>query len=238
MIRIFLSLVAVAVVCVPSIHAQGVSTYLEDEADGAVRVEISGIPVPLPPQTLWERIQTLLGTRKDTKYRPEIGTVFTVNSSAYASSPYQTDSTPCITAVGTRVRPGVVASNFLPIGTVLEVNGLKFIVEDRMNARYDGYFVDLWFSSTSQALEFGRKSLEITVVGYEEPGTNVRAVATVDTDEEEVTVDTVPKPGIWETVKVTFSSLTNLLGARVSQDVNRYDVDCLAEEEAAATDAQ
>ena len=205
------------------VGAQDVPSYLADESDASVRVEIVGVPTPLPPQTLWQKLQTFLGVRKSTVWKPDIGTKFTVNSSAYASSPYQTDSSPCITASGTRVRPGVVASNFLPIGTVLDINGLKFIVEDRMNPRYAGYFLDIWFPSTSEALEFGRRKLEITVIAYADAGTDVRIVATP-------TPTPVPKKlTAWENVQATLSNVTSLIGVRVSQDVNRYDVDCLAE---------
>ncbi len=35
--------------------------------------------------------------------QPEPGTTMTVPITGYAPSPYQTDSTPCITAAGTRV---------------------------------------------------------------------------------------------------------------------------------------
>lgn len=102
--------------------------------------------------------------------RPPIGTTFTVIASAYAPSVYQTDSTPCITAAGTRVRPGVVASNFLPFGTLLDINSQQYIVEDRMNARYQGKFIDIWFPSTALAQEFGRQTLHASIIGYGTPG--------------------------------------------------------------------
>lgn len=103
---------------------------------GAVwRVEVSDITpieeVEAPPATGWLSGLRLWLTSKSTLQRLPIGTTFTIHSSAYASSPYQTDSTPCITAAGTRVRQGVVASNFLPMGTILEINGERYIVEDR-----------------------------------------------------------------------------------------------------------
>src|SRR3990167_1248447 len=40
-----------------------------------------------------------------------------VTITAYSSTPEETDSTPFITASGTHVRDGVVAANFLPLGT-------------------------------------------------------------------------------------------------------------------------
>ncbi|MEX1112381.1 MAG: 3D domain-containing protein [Candidatus Andersenbacteria bacterium] len=205
--------------------AQDVSSYLNDTADSAVRVEVE-LPPELAPAvdtSFWGKLRSFLGVRKQSQVLPAIGTTFTVNSSAYASSPYQTDSTPCITAAGTRVRPGVVASNFLPIGTILEIDGETFIVEDRMNARYAGYFIDLWFPSTSSALEFGRKKLVVTVVGYGEAGDDIRGGAL---SQEEVEFE---DPTVWDTIKSSISLLTAVITTRKPGDVNRFDVDCLSE---------
>lgn len=38
---------------------------------------------------------------------------------AYSSTNGQTDGTPYLTAIGTPVRDGIIAANFLPIGTVM-----------------------------------------------------------------------------------------------------------------------
>jgi len=77
---------------------------------------------------------------------------------AYSSEPWQTDSTPFITASNTHVRDGIVATNFLPIGTRVRIPGLYgdkiFIVEDRMNRRYT-YHMDIWMSETPDAINFG-----------------------------------------------------------------------------------
>ncbi len=77
---------------------------------------------------------------------------------AYSSTVWQCDSTPFITASGTHVRDGVIAANFLPIGTRVrfpELYGDKiFIVEDRMNARYT-YRADIWMETTGEAVDFG-----------------------------------------------------------------------------------
>ena len=58
----------------------------------------------------------------------------------YSSTIDQTDSTPFITANGTYVRDGIVASNFLVFGTVVKFPELfgdkRFVVMDRMNPRY------------------------------------------------------------------------------------------------------
>lgn len=86
---------------------------------------------------------------------------------AYSSTHDQTDASPFITASGTRVRDGVVAANFLPIGTKVKISSVfgdkTFVVEDRMNARYL-HRLDIWMPSRAQALQFGVKTLEIEII--------------------------------------------------------------------------
>ena len=69
--------------------------------------------------------------------RPTSAKTYIVEASGYSSTHDQTDDTPFITASGTYVRDGVVAANFLPIGTVIKIPDLygnkTFVVEDRMN---------------------------------------------------------------------------------------------------------
>mgnify|MGYP001576943841 CR=1 FL=1 len=86
---------------------------------------------------------------------------------ANSSTRDQTDDTPFITASGTHVRDGVVAANFLPIGTKIRfptMYGNKvFIVEDRMNSRYT-YRVDIWMRTREEAKQFGLRNLPIEVI--------------------------------------------------------------------------
>ncbi len=92
--------------------------------------------------------------------------VKTVQASAYNSVPGQTDSTPFITASGTHVRRGVVAANFLPIGTKVtfpDIYGDEvFVVEDRMNKRYQNN-VDIWMEDIGDARQFGRRNVRIHI---------------------------------------------------------------------------
>lgn len=102
-----------------------------------------------------------------------------VNASAYNSLGSQTDSTPNITATGTRTRPGVIALSrdllrVFPYGTRVTLadptgkfnsllKGRIFVVEDTMNARkYNS--VDVWMQSYNQAMKFGVRNLIITKV--------------------------------------------------------------------------
>lgn len=83
---------------------------------------------------------------------------------AYSSCPEETDDTPFITASGQRVRDGIIATNELPIGTKVIIEGLgEFEVQDRTNKRYD-YRVDIWMSSKEEALNFGRQLKEIYIL--------------------------------------------------------------------------
>lgn len=101
-----------------------------------------------------------------------------LKSTAYNSLSSQTDSTPHITATGTRTRPGVVALSrdmlrLFPYGTRVRitplngshpyVNGRVFIVEDTMHARKTGQ-VDIWMPTRSQAMQWGVRSVRITAL--------------------------------------------------------------------------
>lgn len=89
-----------------------------------------------------------------------------VTTTAYSSDVWQTDSTPFITASGTTVRHGVLAANFLPIGTKVKIPALYgdqiFVVEDRMNARY-WQRMDIWMATNAEAKTFGARRLEIEI---------------------------------------------------------------------------
>ncbi len=90
----------------------------------------------------------------------------TVPATAYNSEVGQCDDTPFITASGTHVRPGVIAANFLPIGTKIKIpkyyGNQIFVVEDRMNARYNKR-IDIWMTKHSDAIAWGMKNVEIEV---------------------------------------------------------------------------
>ncbi|MBU0629744.1 MAG: 3D domain-containing protein [Candidatus Margulisbacteria bacterium] len=90
----------------------------------------------------------------------------TVTSTAYNSLPNQTDDTPWITAMGTRCREGVVASNFLPLGTKVMIKGFGkriFVVEDRMHTRFSDR-IDVWFRGYSEAVNYGKRDIDFYIV--------------------------------------------------------------------------
>ena len=199
----------------------------ETEIAATIRMNISA-PQQTQPTGFLNTIRSWLGVRSRLYLRPEPGTTYAVRATAYAPSPYQTDSTPCITAAGTVVRLGTVASNFLPMGALLLINGELFIVEDRMNPRYDKA-IDIYFPSTSEARDFGSEFLEITIAGYGEPGQKLPREV-----EEEEAADEEPADSQETTkvnpVRVQFTKISRFFLGTKLYDVNRYDVDCFNEE--------
>lgn len=90
----------------------------------------------------------------------------TVVATAYNSEEGQTDSTPWTTASGSRCRDGVIASNFLPFGTKVIIEGFDnkvFVVEDRMNKRY-AKRIDIWFRDHHRAVKFGVQKIKYHVL--------------------------------------------------------------------------
>ena len=86
---------------------------------------------------------------------------------AYSSTFDQTDDSPFVTASNTKVRDGIVAANFLPFGTKIKIPELFgdkiFIVEDRMNRRYQDR-IDIWFATRAEAKRFGKRQAEIVIL--------------------------------------------------------------------------
>jgi len=86
---------------------------------------------------------------------------------AYSSSVNETDSTPLITAIGTKVRDGIAATNMLPIGTLIKIPSLfgekVFVIEDRMHPR-KRWVVDVWMKSKEKAINFGSTLTEVLII--------------------------------------------------------------------------
>ena len=87
---------------------------------------------------------------------------------AYSSTPWETDEDPFITASGTWVRDGIIANNYLPLGTKIRIPQLfgdkVFVVEDRMHWTKSNYHIDIWFPSYQEALNFGAKNTYIEIL--------------------------------------------------------------------------
>jgi len=93
--------------------------------------------------------------------------IYPIVVTGYSSSVAQCDSTPFITASGSRVREGIAAANFLPFGTKFKIPSLfgdqVFEVQDRMAGKYWGR-VDIWFSDYLKAKFFGKRKLDVEIL--------------------------------------------------------------------------
>ena len=97
-------------------------------------------------------------------WSPDNGKTIQAEVSAYTASPEETDSTPNITASNELVRDGIVANNCQPFGTRVLIQGKVYEVADRMNKRYGCNHYDIFMWDKTQALQFGRQKLPITIL--------------------------------------------------------------------------
>jgi len=111
---------------------------------------------------------SLLPIAKPINPEPEKIWRIRVVATAYSSTPWETDGNPYITAAGTWVRDGIIASNYLPFGTKVKIPELFgdkiFVVEDRMSWKKGNYHIDIWFPSYWEALNFGAKRTYIEIL--------------------------------------------------------------------------
>ena len=104
---------------------------------------------------------------KIVKIVPKVSYSKYVTVTAYSSTVDQCDSTPFITANGTRVHDGIIAANFLRFGTKIrfpEYSGNKiYTVEDRMHQRFSNR-ADIWMNTRTEAINFGAKRLKMEIL--------------------------------------------------------------------------
>ncbi len=124
----------------------------------------ASIQIPKEPDSraVSLEIAAMQNTHKDFGVLPlsdvrKVDDQMTMTVSAYNSVVWQTDDTPCIGAQGTDIcelleqGQQTCAANFVPIGTILNIEGLGMCtVRDRMNARYY-YRVDWYMGQDIQA---------------------------------------------------------------------------------------
>ena len=85
--------------------------------------------------------------------------------SAYTASDDECGKSDGITASGTHVQQGrtIAAPSWIPFGTKVIIGEHEYIVEDRGGYISDNR-LDIYMDSREEAVEFGRKELEVTVV--------------------------------------------------------------------------
>lgn len=135
---------------------------LRDRPTGATLATIGGTALLNPAMPV-----TVRGRRFTSAGAVPVGSVFRILATGYSSTPDQTDATPFITASGTHVHDGTIATNFLPFGTrVRFINyrpGKVFVVEDRHHPRLSTR-ADIWFETRHAAITFGAQVLRAEVV--------------------------------------------------------------------------
>jgi 3D (Asp-Asp-Asp) domain-containing protein len=97
---------------------------------------------------------------------PEPGyEIVTAEVFAYSSSVDETDEDPFIMASGKHVYDGALACpSRLEFGTEVEIDGVMYVCEDRMNRRYrDKEVYDIWRQSKEDAYAWGRREISIKV---------------------------------------------------------------------------
>ena len=85
--------------------------------------------------------------------------------SAYTASDDECGKSDGITASGTHVQQGrtIAAPSWIPFGTTVVINGVSYVCEDRGGFICDNR-LDIYMDSREDAMEFGRKEVEVTVV--------------------------------------------------------------------------
>lgn len=79
----------------------------------------------------------------------------TCECSAY--TPYDCGS---VTATGEEVHVGGVACNFLPFGTIVVIDGIEYVVNDRCGI---DDCIDIFMLSYDEAINFGRRNKEVYI---------------------------------------------------------------------------
>lgn len=133
----------------------------------AAESDLEKIEIRLPLGVIIINANSILQAKSPGNQHYEWASKFLMYVTAYSSSEDETDSTPHVTASGTRTRDGVVAANIFPIGTrvkIPELFGEKvLVVEDRMHERFTDR-IDVWMPSKWQALTFGKQRAAVEIV--------------------------------------------------------------------------
>jgi 3D (Asp-Asp-Asp) domain-containing protein len=111
--------------------------------------------MPVVPE---EHIEETVVTEETPKYRE-----VTMNVSAYTASDDECGKSDGITASGVVAVEGVtIAADDLPFGTVVEIQGKYYVVQDRFGGNHRNR-IDIFMVSRSSALHFGRQSITVKI---------------------------------------------------------------------------
>lgn len=105
-----------------------------------------------------QTIKELTEEVKKPKYRIEEATV-----TYYTASYMECGKTDGITASGVPATEGrTVAADHLPFGTVVEIDGVQYVVEDRFGAGHTNK-IDVYVESKEKALKLGKRKVEVKI---------------------------------------------------------------------------
>jgi 3D (Asp-Asp-Asp) domain-containing protein len=120
--------------------------------------------MPHPQSTAFAAPSAVVATSATPAIAQDTKTVWVT---AYTSDPDETSDHPLITASGGMVGDGIIAANFLPFGTQIEIPSLfgnkVFTVEDRTSQKFSGR-VDIWMPTVTQAVNFGIEHAQIIIL--------------------------------------------------------------------------
>lgn len=86
-----------------------------------------------------------------------------VTLTAYTASLEECGKTDGVTASGTQVTEGrTIAADHLPFGTIVEIDGNLYTVEDRFGGDYTDK-IDVYFEDYEDAIEFGRQRKTVKI---------------------------------------------------------------------------
>lgn len=152
-----------------SLHIQTASAAPVKIATVEPRVEHTyQIPPKIEEVIPTSTVTPVVNAATDTQAIVDVIRTLHVTVTAYSSTIAQCDGSPFITADGSVVEDGIVATNLLPFGTQIRIpahfGDRIFTVHDRMNARYSQR-IDIWMSDKKATRAWGvKRNVNIEVI--------------------------------------------------------------------------
>jgi len=143
------------------LHAAAINTDSQTNQPADVEIQIPKF-TPINSNETVSRLPQI-----PEKPQPVAKKTMTIAVTAYSSTVDQCGADPFTTAAGTQVRDGVIAANFLPMGTKVrfpdQFGNKIFVVEDRMAARY-WQRADIWMPTRQAAKQWGVRHVRIEIL--------------------------------------------------------------------------
>jgi len=145
------------------------------ETEPLPEITLIGVALPTPTPTPKPPVAVAstgnLGARASSTSEFSYSQVYTMTSTAYTAGPESTGKSPGspgygITASGMRVQPGVVSVDprVIPLGTRLYVEGYGYSIAADTGGAIQGNKIDVYFEKLSDALNWGRRTVQVYVL--------------------------------------------------------------------------